>query len=280
MVNEVVSYLGGRGTVVDMTLGAGGHTEALLDAGVARVIGIDRDPVALAVADERLRGFGDRFHSVHSTFSVVDTQLTEGRVDGVLYDLGVSSMQLDTAERGFSYRVDGPLDMRMGGPTELDTPTAAELVNELPEAELADLIYEYGGEHRSRRIARAIVRKRPITTTDQLAGVIAGALGKRPGGPHPARRTFQALRIAVNREIEEFAASLPRAVELLAPGGRVVVIAYHSLEDRISKRGFREEERLTILTKKPQRPTEDEIARNPRARAALLRVAELTEVAA
>ncbi len=244
-----------------------------------RVIGIDRDPTASAMAGERLASYGDRFRNVQTTFSGVDIELTEGLVDGVLYDLGVSSMQLDTAERGFSYRVDGPLDMRMGQ-AETDTPTAAELVNELPEAELADLIYEYGGEHRSRRIARAIVRKRPITTTDQLAGVIAGALGKRPGGPHPARRTFQALRIAVNREIEEFAASLPRAVELLAPGGRVVVIAYHSLEDRISKRGFREEERLAILTKKPQRPTEDEIARNPRARAALLRAAERIEVAA
>ncbi|HEY6568390.1 MAG TPA: 16S rRNA (cytosine(1402)-N(4))-methyltransferase RsmH [Actinomycetota bacterium] len=280
MVSEVVSYLGGRGTVVDMTLGAGGHTEALLEAGVARVIGIDRDPTASAMASERLAPYGDRFQNVRTTFSGVDSELTGGPVDGVLYDLGVSSMQLDTAERGFSYRIDGPLDMRMGGPSEVDTLTAAELVNELPEAELADLIYEYGGEHRSRRIARAIVRKRPITTTDQLAGVIAGALGKRPGGPHPARRTFQALRIAVNREIEEFAASLPRAVELLAPGGRVVVIAYHSLEDRISKRSFREEERLTILTKKPQRPSEDEIARNPRGRAALLRAAERTEAAA
>jgi 16S rRNA (cytosine1402-N4)-methyltransferase len=279
MVSEVVSYLGGRGTVVDMTLGAGGHTQALLEAGVERVIGIDRDPTASAMAGERLASYGDRFRNVQTTFSGVDAELTDGLVDGVLYDLGVSSMQLDTGERGFSYRVDGPLDMRMGQ-TEADTPTAADLVNELPEAELADLIYQYGGEHRSRRIARAIVRKRPITTTDQLAGVIAGALGKRPGGPHPARRTFQALRIAVNREIEEFAASLPRAVELLAPGGRVVVIAYHSLEDRIAKRGFREEERLAILTKKPQRPTEDEIARNPRARAALLRAAERIEVAA
>jgi 16S rRNA (cytosine1402-N4)-methyltransferase len=280
MVAEVTSYLRDRGTVVDMTLGAGGHTEALLASGVAQVIGIDRDPAALTIASERLAGFGPRFRAVHTTFSGVDDELTQGQVDGVLYDLGVSSMQLDEADRGFGYRVDGPLDMRMGGAGEADTPTAADLVNRLPEAELADLIYEHGGEHRSRRIARAIVAKRPITTTDQLAGVVAGVLGKRPGGPHPARRTFQALRIAVNREIEEFAASLPRAVELLAPGGRVVVIAYHSLEDRIAKRGFREEARLTILTKKPQRPTEDEIARNPRARAALLRAAERTEVAA
>jgi 16S rRNA (cytosine1402-N4)-methyltransferase len=188
-------------------------------------------------------------------------------------------MQLDSAERGFSYRIDGPLDMRMGGPED-DATSAADLVNELDESELADLIFEYGGEHRSRRIARAIVRRRPISTTDQLAGVVAGAVGRRPGGPHPARRTFQALRIAVNREIEELAASLPRAVDLLAPGGRVVVIAYHSLEDRVVKRTFREDERLQVLMKKPQRPGEEEVVRNPRSRSALLRAAELVEVAA
>ena len=153
-------------------------------------------------------------------------------------------------------------------------------MNDLPERELADLIFEYGGEHRSRRIARAIVRQRPITTTDQLAGVVVGALGRRPGGPHPARRTFQALRIAVNREIEELAASLPRAVGLLAPGGRVVVIAYHSLEDRVVKTTFREDDRLDVLTKKPLRPSAEEVARNPRARSAMLRAAERTGSAA
>ncbi len=259
-----------------MTLGAGGHVHALLDAGVGRVVGIDRDPSAISLASERLASFGERFRAVETTFSGVDEELTGGAVDGILYDLGVSSMQLDDPERGFGYRVDGPLDMRMGG----DGPTAADLVNGLSEPELADLIFEYGGEHRSRRIARAIVRKRPITTTDQLAGVVAGALGKRPGGPHPARRTFQALRIAVNREIEELAASLPRAVELLAPGGRVVVIAYHSMEDRIVKRSFREIEALAVLTKKPLRPSEDEVASNRRARSAMLRAAERVEVAA
>ncbi len=170
-------------------------------------------------------------------------------VDGVLFDLGVSSMQLDQAQRGFGYRTDGPLDMRMGD----DGPSAADLVNGLPESELADLIYEFGDERRSRRIARAIVRNRPVTTTDQLAGIVAGALGKRPGGPHPARRTFQALRIAVNRELEELTASLPQAVGLLGPGGRVVVIAYHSLEDRIVKFGLREDARVRVLTKKPLR---------------------------
>ena len=185
-------------------------------------------------------------------------------------------MQLDDPERGFGYREDGPLGHADGRRRS----HRCRPGQRLSEPELADLIFEYGGEHRSRRIARAIVRKRPITTTDQLAGVVAGALGKRPGGPHPARRTFQALRIAVNREIEELAASLPRAVELLAPGGRVVVIAYHSLEDRIVKRSFREIEALAVLTKKPLRPSEDEVASNRRARSAMLRAAERVEVAA
>jgi 16S rRNA (cytosine1402-N4)-methyltransferase len=275
LVDTVVGFLGGRGTVVDMTLGAGGHAEALLSNGVQRVIGIDRDPDALATATERLASFGDRLQTVRSTFA--EAEVT-GPVDGVLYDLGVSSMQLDRAERGFGYRQDGPLDMRMGG----DGPSAGDLVNGLSEQELADLIFEFGGEHRSRRIARAIVRAReraPIETTDALARVVAGALGRRPGGPHPARRTFQALRIAVNRELEELAASLPQAVGLLAPGGRVVVLSYHSLEDRLVKRTFLEDERLLRLTKKPVMPGEAEIAANPRARSARLRAAERVEAA-
>ena len=276
MVTEVIAFLGGRGTVVDMTLGAGGHAEALLSAGVERVIGVDRDPSALQLAGERLSAFGDRVRFLQVRFSEVDEEAVGGSVDGVLYDLGVSSMQMDQPERGFGYRVDGPLDMRMGP----DGPSAADLVNGLSEGELADVIFQYGEEHRSRRVAHAIVRNRPISTTDQLARVVAGALGRRPGGPHPARRTFQALRIAVNRELEELAASLPRAVDLLAPGGRVVVIAYHSLEDRIVKFGLREDPRLRILTKKPQRPSEDEVARNPRARSAVLRAAERVAEAA
>ncbi len=279
MVAEVTEYLAGRGTVVDMTLGAGGHAEALFGAGVGQVIGVDRDPTALAMAGERLGAHGDRFRPVRARFSEVDEEVVGGQVDGVLFDLGVSSMQLDQAERGFGYRTDGPLDMRMAGAAD-DEPSAADLVNDLPESELADLIFEYGEEHRSRRIARAIVRNRPIVTTDQLARVVAGALGRRPGGPHPARRTFQALRIAVNREIEELSASLPQAVGLLVPGGRVVVIAYHSLEDRVVKYAFREDERVAVLTKKPRRPSEDEVARNPRSRSALLRAAERIEVAA
>jgi len=283
MVREVVRFLvdqaSRRGTVVDMTLGAGGHTEALLRAGVERVIGVDRDPAALAIAGARLEPFAERFRSVRTTFEQVDAALTGGPVDGVLYDLGVSSMQLDTPDRGFGYRAGGPLDMRMGGGAD-EEPTAADLVNGLPEGELAELIFELGCERRSRRIARAIVRRRPITTTDQLAGVVVSAVGRRPGGPHPARRTFQALRIAVNREIEELAASLPQAVRLLAPGGRVVVIAYHSLEDRVVKTTFRDDERLTVLTRKPLRPSDEEVARNPRARSAIFRAAERAGAAA
>ena len=276
MVAEVIGFLRDRGFVVDMTVGAGGHAEALLEAGVQRVVGVDRDPSALSLAKARMEPFGARFEGLESRFSEVDETLVGGRADGVLYDLGVSSMQLDRPERGFSYRVDGPLDMRM---SDAGT-SAADLVNELSERDLADLIFEFGEEHRSRRVAHAIVRNRPIHSTDQLARVVAGALGRRPGGPHPARRTFQALRIAVNREIEEIAASLPQAVDLLGPGGRVIVISYHSLEDRVVKQTFRDQERLSILTKKPQRPTADEVARNPRARSALLRAAERAEVAA
>jgi 16S rRNA (cytosine1402-N4)-methyltransferase len=279
MVDEVVRFLGGRGTVVDLTLGAGGHAEALLESGVGRLIGVDRDPEAVAIASGRLARFGDRLVAVRARFSEVPV---ENRVDGVLYDLGVSSMQFERPERGFSFRNEGPLDMRMGG-SESDEQTAMDLVNSASEEELARVVYEYGEERRSRRVAAAIVRARqrkPIETTEELAGIVVSAVGGRRGGPHPARRTFQALRIAVNRELEELAASLPRAVGVLAPGGRVVVIAYHSLEDRIVKRFFAGDERLTVLTKKPLVPSADETVRNPRARSAKLRAAELVPEAA
>jgi 16S rRNA (cytosine1402-N4)-methyltransferase len=279
MADEVVGFLGDRPVVLDMTVGAGGHAAALLEAGVERVIGVDRDADALALAAERLAGYGDRFRTLHRRFSQVGEAEAMGPLHGVLFDLGVSSIQLDRAERGFGYRVDGPLDMRMG---EGDR-TAADLVNDLPETQLADLLYQLGEERRSRAIARAIVRERqrsPIVTTDRLAGIVVGAVGRRPGGPHPARRTFQALRIAVNRELEELAASLPRAVGLLGPGGRVVVLSYHSLEDGIVKRAFRDDERVRVLTKKPLRASAEEVARNPRARGAKLRAAERLEEAA
>jgi 16S rRNA (cytosine1402-N4)-methyltransferase len=277
MVQEVVELLGGRDTVIDMTLGAGGHAEALLHSGCKRVVGIDRDPEAIALARSRLAPFGDRFVAVHARFSEVPAG---NRVDGVLFDLGVSTMQLERAERGFSYRVPGPLDMRMGGGDEEGTESALDLVNTASEEELARIVFEYGEERRARKVATAIARtraRRPIETTEELARVVAGAVGRRRGGPHPARRTFQALRIAVNRELEELAASLPRAVGLLTPGGRVVTIAYHSLEDRTVKRFLADEPRLRSLTRKPVRPSPEEAARNPRARSAKLRAAELVD---
>ena len=274
MTAEVVEFLGGRRTVVDMTLGSGGHAAALLEAGVSRLVGVDRDPEALALAGRRLSAFGERVRLVAARFSEVDEDVVGGPADGVLFDLGVSSMQLDRPERGFGYRVDGPLDMRMGEGSGEAGPSAADLVNGLPEGDLADLIYRLGEEPRSRRIAEAIVRHRPIRTTDQLTGIVVSAVGKRPGGPHPARRTFQALRIAVNRELEELTAALPPAAGLLGPGGRVVVISYHSLEDRIVKRAFRDDDRLDVLTKKPLVATAAERAGNPRSRSAKLRAAE------
>ena len=279
MVDEVVQLLAGADVVVDMTLGAGGHAEALLDAGVAEIVGVDRDPEALAIATERLRRFGDRVRVVQSRFSEVDEDDVGGAAGGMLFDHGVSSMQHDEAARGFSIREDAPLDMRMAG-ASADEPSATDLVNGLSERELADVIFHYGDERRSRRIAAAIVRKRPITTTDQLAGVVVGAVGRRPGGPHPARRTFQALRIAVNRELEELAASLPHATRLLVPGGRVVVISYHSLEDGIVKRAFRDDPGFRALTKKPVVATDEEVDANPRARSAKLRAAERVDEAA
>jgi 16S rRNA (cytosine1402-N4)-methyltransferase len=291
MVDEVVRLLGGRGTVVDLTLGAGGHAEALLASGVGRLIGVDRDPEAVAIATGRLARFGERFVAVRARFSEMPV---ENRVDGVLYDLGVSSMQLDTPDRGFAFRVSGPLDMRMEGPgraqeeagdageageepRDKGSESAMQLVNSASEAELARIIFEFGEERRSRRVAAAIVRARGrqrIETTDQLAGIVVSAVGRRRGGPHPARRTFQALRIAVNRELEELTASLPRAVDALAPGGRVVVIAYHSLEDRIVKRFFAGDDRLVVVTKKPLMPSDEESRGNPRARSAKLRAAD------
>jgi 16S rRNA (cytosine1402-N4)-methyltransferase len=280
MVAEVVDLLRGGAVVVDMTVGAGGHAAALLEAGVDRVVGVDRDLEALAVAGERLAPFGSRVRLIGSRFSEIDEQALGGPADGVLFDLGVSSMQLDRADRGFGYRANGPLDMRMGEGESPARPSAADLVNGLPERELADLIFRFGDEPRSRRIAAAIVRRRPVSTTDQLAGIVVSAVGKRPGGPHPARRTFQALRIAVNRELEELTAALPPAAGLLGPGGRMVVISYHSLEDGIVKRTFRADDRLLVLTKKPLVPSAEERARNPRSRSAKLRAAERERTAA
>jgi len=277
--DEVVELLtgdhGGDRVVIDATLGAGGHSEAILEAGARRVIGIDRDPLARESATERLSRFGERISVRGGLYSEVLAEMAETRapVGGILLDLGVSSMQLDRSERGFSYRQDGPLDMRMSS----EGPTAASIVNEASEEELADIIYELGEERRSRRVAAAIVRARsrhPIETTDELSRIVSGALGSRRGGAHPARRTFQALRLAVNEELEELQRALPIAVQALAPGGRLVVIAYHSLEDRIVKRFFVETPELQVITRKPIRPTTGEVEENPRARSARLRAAE------
>lgn len=275
-MEEVVRFLSKAQTVLDLTLGLGGHASALLRAGVGRVIGVDRDSEALSAASEVLAGFRDRVVTVSARFSEVDRIVQETgveSVDAALYDLGVSSMHLDSPERGFSYREEGPLDMRMGG----GRPTAREIVNTYTEDELVRVIRDYGEERFPGRIAAAIVRARgrmPLETTTELAAIVAHAVPRRRGGPHPARRTFQAIRIEANRELEELAASLPQTVGLLAPGGRLVAISYHSLEDRIVKRFVAADERLMTLTKKPIQTGEAEVARNPRARGAKLRAAE------
>jgi 16S rRNA (cytosine1402-N4)-methyltransferase len=285
----VVELLAGRSVVVDATVGAGGHAEALLEAGVGAVVGLDRDPSALALATERMRRFGARFRAVPSRFSrLAETVRGTGleHVGGVLFDLGLSSMQVDEADRGFSYRMEGPLDMRMGP----EGGTAAHVVDTYSEEELARVLFEYGQERYARRIAAAIVRARqrePIENTRQLAAIAAGAVPRKRGGAHPARRTFQAIRIEVNEELEELAASLPQAASVLEPGGRLVVISYHTLEDRIVKRflvGASSRDvgaaGLKILTRKPVQPSSREAAANPRARSAKLRAAEREPAAA
>jgi 16S rRNA (cytosine1402-N4)-methyltransferase len=282
--SETVAFLqpSRGGTFVDCTLGLGGHTAALLEAGATRVIGLDRDPRAIEVARERLSAWGDRALLVHADYRALPSVLAEhgvGVIDGALADLGVSSMQLDEPGRGFSFRSDGPLDMRM------DTsagPTAAALLATVDEYELADVIYRFGEERKSRRVARAIVEARdeaPIETTARLASIVRRAAG---GGGYqridPATRTFQALRIWVNRELEGLDTFVIDAVRALREGGRVVIIAFHSLEDRIVKHTMRMLERgeglVRVLTKKPVMAAATECAANPRARSAKLRAVE------
>jgi 16S rRNA (cytosine1402-N4)-methyltransferase len=283
---EVAELLSGKAVVIDATVGAGGHAEVLLEAGVGMVLGLDRDASALAEASERLSRFGGRFRAVLSRFSRLGDAAREAGVEaagGVLFDLGVSSMQLDRAERGFGYRTPGPLDMRMGGSPggeDVEGPTAADVVNRYPEEELARVIFEFGEERFSRRIARAIVRAReraPLQSTQELAAVVASAVPRRRGGGHPARRTFQAIRIEVNQELEELAASLPQAAGVLDAEGRLAVISYHSLEDRLVKWFIAGEPALAPLTRKPVRASEAEQASNRRARSARLRAAERVE---
>lgn len=336
MVDRIVDLLAvpgdARGVIVDCTLGAGGHAARLLAASGPNVhlVGFDRDPDALELAGTRLAAYADRITLVHAPFDeftehVAPAVSLHGPLLGVLYDLGVSSMQLDTPGRGFSFRSFGPLDMRMDTTSPL---TAAEIVNSASQAELERILFEYGEESHGRRIAAAIVEHRPFTTTIALADLIAQAMPRaqrrkdRAKGIHPATRSFQGLRIAVNTELERFSASLPQALELAAPaagtpkvpsdrrpspdgpspsgrassfdgrGGRIAVLSYHSLEDRIAKRFFSDAADgcicppglpvcgcgrvplLQPLTRKAERPSEDEVASNPRARSARLRVVE------
>ncbi len=274
---------------IDGTFGAGGYARALVAAGAARVLGIDRDPLAAQLAEGWIAGF-PAISLVTGTFSRMD-ELADAPADGVVLDLGVSSMQLDTAERGFSFLRDGPLDMRMGQ----DGPSAADLVNAAPEAELADILFLFGEERAARRIARAIVaarREAAITTTLQLAAIVARQLPHpRPGDSHPATRSFQALRIAVNGEFDELAAGLCAAERVLKPGGRLAVVTFHSIEDRIVKRFLqlaaaeepaanrhspetgRAEPRFRLSPRRAILPEAAELATNPRARSAKLRVA-------
>ncbi len=281
LVEQVVRWLRIRpeGTYIDATVGLGGHAlEIARRLSTGRLVGIDRDPRALDIARERLRAHERQVILVHANFSRIE-EVARGLklppADGVLADLGVSSLQLDSAERGFSFRYGGPLDMRMDPDAQS---TAAEIVNYWPEKGLADLLYRYGEERNSRKIARAIVRARPVRDTEHLATVVAGAQKKRGRQKlHPATKTFLALRIAVNRELEELEQFLSRAPATLSPMGRWVVLSYHSLEDRLVKHAFQRLAReglLRILTKKVVQPSAEETRANPRARSAKLRAAE------
>lgn len=297
MVDEIVAAFAGvpAGFVLDATLGGGGHSEALLVAdGRRSILGVDRDATALTAAGERLAGFGDRFRSSHRRFDDIDGAMAETDVDelsGALFDLGVSSHQFDAVERGFSYRASAPLDMRMD---TRDAVSARDLVNESDEAELVRILRDHADERFATRIARAIVAARPIEDTVRLADVVASAIpapARRRGG-HPAKRTFQALRIAVNSELEVLPVALDRAIDRTVKGGRIAVLSYHSGEDRIVKERFRFHstggcqcprdlpcgcgaERTVKLVRVASKPSAAEMERNPRSTSARLRVAEV-----
>jgi 16S rRNA (cytosine1402-N4)-methyltransferase len=305
MLSEVIGALrpNDGDIVIDGTFGAGGYAKAILDTADCKVIAIDRDAEAFALAGDLTRAFPGRLIAMLGRYSEMESlAASEGvtAVDGVVLDLGVSSMQLDQAERGFSFAQDGPLDMRMGP----EGPTAADLVNSLAEEELANIIYIFGEERRSRAIAKAIVRRRaeaPITRTGELADIVVGVLGrKRDEAKHPATRTFQALRLYLNAELDELANGLCAAERLLKAGGRLVVVTFHSLEDRIAKRFFASRSDVgpkgsrhlpdmggeefapsfQLVNRRPLEPSNDEIRRNPRARSARLRAGERTEASA
>jgi 16S rRNA (cytosine1402-N4)-methyltransferase len=303
LTREVVHYLAARDSrvYIDATFGAGGHAAAILAAADVRVIGIDRDPAAIAGGRAQEQASGGRLTLVEAEFAALDrvaAGLAVEAADGVVLDLGVSSMQLDVAARGFSFRHGGPLDMRMGG----SGPTAADVVASASERDLAAVILALGEERRARAVARAIVaarRQREIETTAALAAIVARVVHARPGDIHPATRTFQALRLIVNEELSQLAEALAAAERLLRPGGRLVVVAFHSLEDRIVKRflagrgggrrdgGSRHLPRtqpatatFEVLTRRPVTPQDAEVRANPRSRSAKLRAAERTDAPA
>ncbi|MDT8856500.1 16S rRNA (cytosine(1402)-N(4))-methyltransferase RsmH [Paracoccaceae bacterium Fryx2] len=285
------------GLWLDGTFGAGGYARGLLDAGATTVIGVDRDPAALEMAAAWAGTYGDRLRLVAGTFSALDTY-ADAPLDGIVLDLGVSSMQLDQAQRGFSFAKDGPLDMRMSQ----DGPSAQDIVNTESEEHLADILYLYGEERASRRIARAIVSARtaaPIITTLQLSEIVSRCLPRpKPGQSHPATRSFQAIRIAVNAEFSELAEGLAAAERALKPGGKLAVVTFHSLEDRIVKRFFQlrsggeaqanryaparaeDTPRFTLLTRRAVAADDAELAANPRSRSARLRVGQRTDAPA
>lgn len=301
MVDEIVAALAStpQGVLLDATVGGGGHAAALLTASNShRLIGLDRDPEAVRAAAERLEPFGARARIVRGRFDrlaeVVEAEAPSEPVSGVLFDLGVSSWQFDAGERGFSYRFEAPLDMRMDRSEGL---TAAEVVNSWPEAELAELFAENGEARFARRIARSLVARRPLATTTELADAVRAALpaAARQRGGHPAKRVFQAIRIVVNGELELLPVALDQALQLLVPGGRVAVLSYHSGEDRITKKVFADaaagwctcppgypcvcgaEPAVRVLTRGARLPAAEETAANPRAASARLRIAERLE---
>ncbi len=282
LVRETLDFLNVRpeGIYIDATLGAGGHAQEILKRlGSGKLLGLDRDPGALEAARDQLAGFGEKLIMQHGNFAQIDAwHAANGLppVDGVVADLGLSSMQLDDASRGFSFSSPGPLDMRMDPGSKM---TAADLVNHASERELADIFFKLGEERHSRRVARAIVKARPYRITTELAQVVTRAIPSRAGlhQIHPATRSFMALRLAVNAEMENLEEFLDRVLAVLRPGGRVVILSFHSLEDRRVKQAFRRwqgEGRASILTRKVVRPGEEEVQINPRARSAKLRAAE------
>ena len=285
LLKEAIDFLDIKrgGTYIDATVGLGGHSLEIAKrlGAPGHLIGLDKDPAALDEARARLTSSGregwPQVSLLHSSFAEIGTGFEPASADGILADLGVSSLQLDEPARGFSFQAEGPLDMRMNPQVG---PTAEQVVNHLDERELADLIYEFGEERRSRRIARAIVRSRPIRTTAQLAEIVSAAarpMNQEQRRIHPATRTFQALRIFVNHELDDLRALMRAAPQVLKKGGRIVIISFHSLEDRIVKDAFRDEVKqgyYKLLTKKPVTAAEEEGKRNPRSRSAKMRAAE------